>query len=252
MISDQPLIWHSAQALDNLKPDIIYKGKENLELPNYKAQRQNIVSQMDQVILEGTKISNKEWPKVIIYYKSSSFVVKTTPEENDSYGRLAPILSYSEFPQNQESFDQDKWIESIRTKIVEFTNSIERKLSPETQKAIIEALETLCEKKTTNGILISTFNKLAIYGMVAIVPLIIGAGIYQMIPQIIEPIIQQNSEQILNQQNLQQLLIKLLQEVLQKVIFLLTGLVAISNIVMMLILQFPSLSIVSRYKRKKK
>lgn len=239
-MKSEPL-WHSAQHLNNLYPDIISKGKDKLDLLEKKAVRQQIASQMDDVTSAGREISSS--PKVIVYYKQADFVIKTTPEDRDCYNRLAPILSYGKFPDGDlNSYEEDQWIESIRSEIIEFVSSIERGLSSETKEEIIEVLKILSRKKRTEKVISPLLENLLLYGTVAIVPLALGWLVHDQIPQMIQPLFQQKPQQILTVP---------LQEVLQKLVWLLAILVSISNVVMMFMLRLPIVSIVNGYKRKK-
>jgi len=242
MTYDLPLVSHSAQGIDNLKPDIIYKGKIKLDPLENKEERIDIVSKMDDVTSSGKKISSS--PKVIVYYKQANFVVKTIPDERDSYSRLAPILSYGKFPnEDLNSAQEDMWINNIKNEIIEFVDSIGRNLASDTKEEITKVLKDTLQKKRTEGVISTIQENVLIYGAVIIVPLALGWLVQDQIPQMIQPLLQQKPQQILT---------VTLQELLQNLVWLMAILVSISNVVMMFILRLPIISLVNGYKRKKR
>lgn len=241
MTLDTPLLSHSAQEIDNLKPDIIYQGKKKLDPLENKAERQDLVLKMDDVISAGKKISSS--PKVIVYYKQDDFVLKTIPDERDSYNRLAPILSYGQFPGNLNPDVQDNYIERIKSEIIEFVNSIGRSLSLEAKEAITEVLKSLAQKKRMKKTIILLLKNFLIYSGTAIVPLALGWVLHEHIPQMLQPLLQQNPQPILT---------KPLQEVLQTLVWLLAVIVAISNVLMMFIFRLTSMSLMNGHKKKQR
>ncbi|MFB2898229.1 hypothetical protein ACE1CI_35375 [Aerosakkonemataceae cyanobacterium BLCC-F50] len=225
-------LFHSAQQLDNLSPNIISSGKHKLDPVEKKAERQHLVLQMDDVTSTGKKISIS--PNVIVYYKQADFVIKTIPDERDSYNRLAPILSYGEFPNGELNSDTENgWIQSIKDQIIEFVNSIGRNLSSDTKAEITQVLKELLQKKRREQLINMLAGNLLVYGTVVVVPLTLGWLIQNQIP----------TEEIWTAAQ---------QTLLKNLVWFLATLVAISNTVMLFIIRLLIDSLMNGHKRKKR
>jgi hypothetical protein len=238
MKTSKQLLSHSAQQLDNLSPDIICKGERRLDLYEDKTERQAIVSNIDRVISSSEDVSS--FPKVSTYHNLSEFVIKSIPEERDGYGRLAPILSYGHFPDEEINGDEKTlWIGTVSREIMIFARSIEITLTEETQKSIRELLEQAMENIHQKKIKKAFTNKIQdlslTLGIVLLVPVVLGWILHEQIPHMLKPLIQQNPQQIF-----------------QTLVLVLTGLVTISNVTLVLILKIPSLLMIRRASRTKK
>jgi hypothetical protein len=197
-----------------------------------KAERQYIVLQMDDVTSTGKKISIL--PNVIVYYKQADFVIKTIPDERDNYNRLAPILSYGEFPNGELNLDtENEWIQSIKDQIIEFVNSIGRNLSSDTKTEITQVLKELWQKKRHEQLIKMLRENLVVYVTITIVPLTLGWLIQNQIP-------------------IEQIWTLAQQTLLKDLVWFLAILVAISNTVMMFIIRLSLNSLVNGHKRKKR
>lgn len=244
----KPMIWHSAQQLDNLSPDIIYQGNRRLERPKDSQERQKVVSKIDEIISSYNYKKMSKSSKVSVYCTFSNFVIKSIPEERDGYGRLAPILSYGNFPNVEMSSNQRAiWIQEVCDEIAKFSRVIQLTISEDTQevinKLLREAIEDMHQKTIFNDI----WQELSIVGItlgVAIVtPVVLGIMIHQQIYQFLKP---------LEHQNLQQILTMNLQEIIQVIIIWLTLIITVNNAILVLIIKIPSLLKIRHYYKMKK
>ncbi|MFM6203886.1 hypothetical protein, partial [Planktothrix sp.] len=243
----KPLLWHSAQHLDNLSPDIIYQGEQRLELSEHKKERQEIVNKIDEVISCNEGVCKS--PQATIYYTFSNFVVKSIPEERDGYGRLAPILSYGNFPDEKTSLDTEStWVQEVSNEIMKFSRSIQLTLSKDAQemieKLLREAIENMRQKKIQKDLWKELQAFLLTFGIAIVAPIILGGIIHEQIPQILQPLTQQNLGQ--------QTPITNLQSILQTLVLWLMGFVTVNNVILVLSLKMPSLLMIHRYFKMRK
>lgn len=246
MKSCKPLLWHSAQHLDNLSPDIIYQGEQRLELSDYRKERQEIANKIDEIISDNEGVCNSS--QATIYYTFSSFVVKSIPEERDGYGRLAPILSYGNFPDEEISLDTEStWVQEVSNEIMKFSRAIQLTLSKDAQemieKLLREALGSMRQKKIQKDLGKELQAFLLTFGIAIVAPIILGGIIHEQIPQILQP---------LSQQDLAQASIANIQSILQTLVLWLMGFVTVNNVILVLSLKMPSLLMIHRYFKMRK
>jgi hypothetical protein len=241
-----PLLWHSAQQLDNLSPDIISQGHRRLELSEDSEERQKVANTIEEIVSSHEGVSSSS--KVTVYYTSSNFVIKSIPEERDGYGRLAPILSYGNFPNEEMSPDTETaWIKEVSDEVLSFSQAIPLTLSEDTQELIKDSLRKAIEDIRQKKILKDMWKELKAFGLtfgaVILAPIVLGRVIYEQIPQILNPLVQQN---------LQKVFLINLQEILQTLVLILTGFLTVNNAILVLILKLPSLVTIRHYYKMRK
>ncbi len=197
-------LWHSAQQLQGTDPNIIYKGKRQLDVNKDEKERQEVLNSIDKVVLSSMVKTLSQSHRVIIYYQiyNRKFVIKSIPSQLDTWNRLSPILTYGSFS-NEEPSEQEQWIEEIAEQIIDFANVIKRPLSEETilelKKGLREVNKTLKQRKylqrrlSNAGLLIAEIFLLILFPTVC--------GIINE-KQIVQPLQQELKQQIVQVQNI--------------------------------------------------
>jgi hypothetical protein len=129
-----------AQSLDNIGDDTIIGDGELLD-PSQEIERQQVVSRIYSVVSDKTQILSDS--NITIYCKKSKFVIEAIPDKLDIRKRKAPIVIYGELPKEWSQ----SWSSSIRFRIKNFSEGINRPLNEKTLDAIEEGLRTTWLKK---------------------------------------------------------------------------------------------------------
>jgi hypothetical protein len=232
-------LWHSAQSLDNISPNLIYEDKNPIPL-DQQEKRQKITFKINNLVGSPTGVWSKS-SNVIISYTPESFVIESTPNQKDSSNRHSPILTYGHFFDKER--DEEDWIQEVIMGIDNFVRLIDRDLSSTTKEMIKEGLKEarkdLYKKKyQTNSLSLGKLVKAsAVFSIVLVVPLLIGWILHEQVPQLLS-----HHQQLLLRllkQNTQPDTLKVLQpvfqnpKVLQLVITWIAVLIAINNVILL-------------------
>ncbi|MGD1713184.1 hypothetical protein [Dapis sp. BLCC M172] len=112
---------HSFQPLDNKTPNIIEINKQCLDhsVPSDQEKRQKFMSKISRVVQAGKKEQNY-LSNIVIYYTNREFLIKTIPKEKDVLNRIAPIISYGEFPEHE--LEEIDWVDKVVNDIERFAS----------------------------------------------------------------------------------------------------------------------------------
>lgn len=201
------------------------------------------------------------------------FVIKTIPNEQDNYNRLAPILSYGNFPKIVEiDHKNEDWIENFTCSIKDFTSSINRTLNEDTLAMIVtglnEARENLRKKRLKKEFAINSLMNIILLGVVIATPLTLARALQEQTPQLIQQEVQpqtsdqnhsvhktnqtpQPNPQPMSNEGEQLIPQKILEKVIQKLIMQIAILIGITNALMLIILKLPLASLLIRKYKKK-
>lgn len=232
-------LCHWAQQIKSTNPDIIYKGKIELNPVKDKQERETILSAIDEVVLpKKNKVGiNIEYKGVKIYYNTKSFVVTSIPIERDNYERLSPILSYGYFPEKYLSKD---WIETVSKEIKNFALSIDRTFSNETLLTIKDALiqaeerKVKLQKRRKLQRLVSYLSLELVWGLIVVgTPLILGWILQMQITELfLELLIQQAPNEI---NTFLQQMINIINQLVMKIAFL----ISVNNALLLILFKLP-------------
>jgi hypothetical protein len=128
-----------AQALDNTAPDHIEWSGEFLP-PEAAVRRQGAVSLVSSVKKNGIEIFSEGG--VQLTEALPRFVVEVPSDQQDSAGRMAPIVCYGEY---DSSLDETFSTATVK-QIDEFAHRIRRTITPERLASTKRALDALKKK----------------------------------------------------------------------------------------------------------
>ncbi len=156
------MLIHKAQPSKDPNFDIIEKNGEILEVWQQE-YGQEILSNIADVRLDGEELIVSD--KVIIYYTKKYFVIKTIPIDKDVANRLAPIITYGEFPNIQDP----EWSLTVSTDVERFTNRIGRSLEQSVTKSINQGLSHAWQRsRTQNDLLYPVLSGILVLVIVGI------------------------------------------------------------------------------------
>ncbi|MDJ0897566.1 MAG: hypothetical protein QNJ55_02060 [Xenococcus sp. MO_188.B8] len=134
-------ISNSFQPLDNKTPDIIEINGQRLDHydPSQQKKRQMFISDISRIVKVGEKEKDSSL-NIVIYHKNHEFVIETIPRKKDSLGRIAPIISYGKFPDDELAGTD--WIDKVVSEIERFASSIDNNLTFNNNNDILKNIKS--------------------------------------------------------------------------------------------------------------
>ena len=139
MMSDLALSFR-AQSLDNQSPDPVVANKRLLGKEDVR-ERQELAQKISKVSLDGTQVFSEGSHTASLH--GDEFLLKTSSNQLDEAGRIAPILCYGCVPDEP----LDSWPRDVVKAVVGFAERIGRTISEDNQEMVRLGVEAIISAK---------------------------------------------------------------------------------------------------------
>ena len=139
MMNDLALSFR-AQSLDNQSPDPVEVNKHLLGKEDVGG-RQELAQKISKVSLDGTQVFSEGSHTASL--QGDEFLLKTSSNQLDEAGRIAPILCYGCVPDEP----LDSWLGDVVKAVVGFAERIGRTISEDNQEMVRLGVEAIISAK---------------------------------------------------------------------------------------------------------